>query len=211
MAHIHGNTPLRSFELPRASSISNESSRISKIAQSRLQRTSDNTGSNSPLDSLSINNNISDKTIEKTSKVTENYFRPRSLPNLRKLAIFGDNKYSQQPGDFQNFLRAGKYNQAFRMVEQNPSAIKVAFIKAISSSPPNPSLKDAYLEFLKKLISRVKDTGILKEILDILIDKKLFEDISCFFMTNNQELYSLKFYLEKRSKKKFPQKIFMIF
>ena len=204
MAHIHGNTPLRSFELPRASSISNESSRISKIAQSRLQRTSDNTGSNSPLDSLSINNNISDKTIEKTSKVTENYFRPRSLPNLRKLAIFGDNKYSQQPGDFENFLRAGKYNQAFRMVEQNPSAIKEAFIKAISSSPPNPSLKDAYLEFLKKLISRVKDTGILKEILDNLIDKKLFEDISCFFYDKQSRALLFEILPGKEIEKKIP-------
>jgi hypothetical protein len=117
MSNIPADKPFKQPPLVEETKPNPTDSEASKVAQNRLTPTSVSTRSTAPLD---INPNTDpSKTTETTSQVAASILRPRSIEQLRKLAIVKPNpRKSLRELDIVSFLKTLKPPYPSRVVFQ---------------------------------------------------------------------------------------------
>jgi len=153
MANIPSDKQFKQPPLVEEAKPNPTDSEVSKVAQNSFTPNSDSTRSTVPQN---INPNTDpSKTPETTTQVAASILRPRGIHSLRSQALYGQNK------------------------PPNDVGLKESFLKTLTLDRSDPKLK----ALQRNLIHSIKNPEILKEILSDLIDRKLLEDISCFFQS----------------------------
>jgi len=138
-------------------------SKTGKVAQGRFTPTSDSTRSTAPLD---ITNSDRSKTTETTDHFATFILLPRSIEQLRKLAIYGPNpSKSRREQDIVSFLKTLKRPYPSRAVFQRMiKEIKnvdtlLEIWSALNLKPEDDSLEDLLVNVFQAIYAKNRDSS----------------------------------------------------